>query len=190
MFQLLVIICANTHFKKTVLGHITPPLLPQSPIITPFVPHSSDQGLELLSEHDEIFQKDLEKLERQIMEEDNFLTDPMEMDSDDVADLFSPSGDHWNGSPPSEDLLLSPKRKYVDLKVETPLTPPLVTEQQRKRLKTVTFAELLEQSGNPVLDTTFPKEDSETAAADLKKFVEDEIRPIAAPYFKEVENEQ
>jgi hypothetical protein len=109
--------------------------------LTPYVPSSPGNYLELLSESTNSIAVEAKALEDSIMKTDGLVrresdnSDAMLLDDFDPSQAYS----HFFDSPSSPP----PKRKIEDLKVEGPLTPPIFSETPLKRLKSVSFPKLL-----------------------------------------------
>jgi hypothetical protein len=107
----------------------------------PYVPSSPNNHLELLSESTNSFAVEAKALEDSIMKADGLVrresdsSDAMLLDDFDLSQAYS----HFFDNPSSPP----PKRKIQDLKVEGPLTPPIFFETPIKKLKSVSFPEML-----------------------------------------------
>ncbi|KAH8728755.1 hypothetical protein GQ44DRAFT_724202 [Phaeosphaeriaceae sp. PMI808] len=133
------------HFKHrtgAVRRHITPPLLPLSPPLTPYIPSSPANHLPLAPDSSDSLAAETKELEQQIMDEDSIIRKRSDTDDSMLLDVtqppqFSPSLD--DQTPPKS------KRKPENLKVEGPLTPPMFSDSPMKKLKSVSFKETLHQ---------------------------------------------
>ncbi|KAF2188133.1 hypothetical protein K469DRAFT_566946 [Zopfia rhizophila CBS 207.26] len=178
--------------RNPALQPLTPPLLPVSPPLTPYIPSSPDNHLELLSESADSTAAELKALDDRIMKEDALLpqrnssdgSDQMLLEDVDLGKIFSPLSDTLGKQ---TSLIL--KRKVQDLKVEGPLTPPIFSESPTKKLKSVTFPEMLHEY-IPDLPSNFESGDdilnSQNSSAEFYK----EIATIAEQVNKSVENEK
>ncbi|KAL5118106.1 hypothetical protein ACEQ8H_003941 [Pleosporales sp. CAS-2024a] len=121
---------------------ITPPLLPLSPPLTPYIPSSPTNHLPLAPESDDSVAIEARDWEHRIMKADSLLRN--NSDDSDVMLL-----DTINRGPPSSisdgHVFTSLKRKEESLKVEGPLTPPILSDSPMKKLKSVTFSDALHQ---------------------------------------------
>ncbi|CAI6275757.1 unnamed protein product [Periconia digitata] len=111
---------------------LTPPLLPVSPPMTPYVPSSPANHLPILSDSSDSVMAEVRALEEQIMG-----ADTLELSEDNdgqkmLLNITRTSSDILVAEEPN----LSSKRKLEQLYVEPPLTPPT------KRLKTVIFSDI------------------------------------------------
>lgn len=115
---------------------MTPPLLPLSPPMIPYVPSSPANHLPLLSESSDSVAAEAKALEAQIMaadcltREDSGNSDLMLLDITHPPQYTLPTE-----SRPATIL----KRRAEDLKVEGPLTPPMFSDSPLKKLKSVSF---------------------------------------------------
>ncbi|MCJ1378583.1 hypothetical protein MMC17_001682 [Xylographa soralifera] len=179
--------------RNTVRDPITPPLLPMSPEILPFVP-SSDVGLmDVLSEHSSPFRNELRDLDKLILEDTigpNLAptagkeSEGMTFNSDNIGDLYSPL--KGIKDPPSPPIFR--RRKAADLKVDGPLTPPRSEQPPPWKSKNVSFSEALAQIV-PELPSPIPNPE-DTSSEDIDRFFAEVIRPIAEQADRRIEQEQ
>ena len=133
----------------------------------PYVPSSPGNQLELLSDSTNSLAVEAKAFENIIMTADTLV--PPGSDCSDLLllDVNIPNFfDQYPGTP-----ILSPaKRKIQDLKIEGPLTPPIFHESPAKKVKSVSFPEMLHEY-IPSLPSYFgPGEDAfnfETSAPDI-----------------------
>jgi hypothetical protein len=170
---------------------VTPPLLPLSPPLTPYITSSPGNHLELLSESTNATGVELEALDKQTMGNDA-LVPSLNLEQSDESMLFaglddtSPSQLEEDLQKPGDPLL---KRRAEDLKVEGPLTSPMFSSSPMKRLKSVSFPEMLHEfipnlpshfeSGNDVLDP-------DDSFAEFFK----EVGPLVEKTNRRIENEK
>jgi hypothetical protein len=107
--------------------------------VTPYLPSSPANHLELLSEDSNSTAAEAKAFENQIMGADTLIT----YDSNGSEQMLLDMTENMDSSPgfgfeyPRSII----KRKAEDLKVETPLTPPMFSTSPAKKLKTVTFSD-------------------------------------------------
>ncbi|KAH6614257.1 hypothetical protein C7974DRAFT_368528 [Boeremia exigua] len=178
--------------KEYVPRHLTPPLLPLSPPLTPYIPSSPANRLPLIPESSDPIVAEAKALEQQIMAKDSLLrrnsgsSDSMLLDVGDLDALFA--ADAASSPPSSERIPTILKRKADDLKVEGPLTPPMFSDSPMKKLKSVSFSNMI-QVGNtlePWPDKRPRTSDSQITIDELLK----EIEPIAKEAKRKAENEK
>ncbi|KAF9694344.1 hypothetical protein EKO04_007446 [Ascochyta lentis] len=173
--------------------HLTPPLLPLSPPLTPYIPSSPVNHLPLASESNDSVAAEAKELEQQIMAKDS-LTRPHSDSSDsmllDVADLNAFINAEEAVSPHFLDQVpTTRKRRAGYLKVEVPLTPLTLSDSPMKKLKSVSFAEMIQvcETMEPWTDEHRPDtSDTHTTTDELLK----EIRPLANEANRKIENER
>ncbi|MCJ1390709.1 hypothetical protein MMC18_009450 [Xylographa bjoerkii] len=180
--------------RSTVRDPITPPLLPMSPEMIPFVPSSDVGYLDLLSEHSSPFREELHDLERLILKEDTITqnltptggleVENMNFNSDNIGDLYSPlKGIKGPPSPPTFR-----RRKAADLKVDGPLTPPRSELPPPWKPKNMSFSEALVQI-IPDLPSPIPNP-GDTSSEDIDRFFAEVVRPIAEQADRRIEQER
>ncbi|KAF2279047.1 uncharacterized protein EI97DRAFT_431268, partial [Westerdykella ornata] len=125
--------------KRLGVQLLTPPLLPISPPLTPYIPSSPGNRLELLSDSSNSPLAELKVLEDRIMKDDTLLPGLDHEASDDSMLLDEVSSLREVQEKP---VMLSMKRKARDCKVEGPLTP-LNSDSPSKKLKSVSFKEMV-----------------------------------------------
>ncbi|MCJ1283286.1 hypothetical protein MMC26_002614 [Xylographa opegraphella] len=179
--------------RSTVRDPITPPLLPMSPEIVPFVPSSEVGYLDLLSEHSSPFRDELRDLDRSILAEDtiepNFKSSgsgskDVTINSDTIEDLYSPL--KRTRDPPSPPIIR--RSKAACLKVDGPLTPPRSELPPPWKSKNVSFSETLVQI-IPDLLSQIPNP-KDTSSEDIDRFFAEVVRPIAEQADRWIEQEQ
>ncbi|KAF2121488.1 hypothetical protein BDV96DRAFT_564367 [Lophiotrema nucula] len=167
---------------------LTPPLLPLSPPLTPYIPSSPGNRLELLSDSSNSVAAEAKALEESIMKADAILhhvpnvgNDPMLFDGEDLT-CFDPL----------EALLNQPpilKRKADHLRIEGPLTPPILSQSPTKKLKSVTFTENLHEY-IPALPSTYESGDGVLSPDDDFASFFQQIEPMVNEMNNSIENEK
>lgn len=175
---------------------MTPPLLPMTPPVMLFLPSPPFLHLDLLSSESESPSEEARRLDSIIMQKDAILPlnsnqmgghgrDAIPIEYSTAAEVYSPlrSLDEPCSSPPR-------KRKFEDLKVEAPLTPPMIIEPSEKKLKTVSFTDM-PPDFIPELPSAYETEDNiPDSQNSLNVFFNDEIAPLVEQLNKELEQEQ
>lgn len=162
---------------------VTPPLLPLSPPPSPYILSSPANRLPFLSDSDDSVLAEANALRDQIM-----AADALKRNSSDSSDLMLLDVTHPSPrSSPLSGTYVSPvtKRRAEDLKVEGPLTTPMFSTSPMKKLKSVSFADILNEyiprdAEFDELNINFDEFD------DLMQ----EIKPLAAEAKRKAENEQ
>ncbi|KAF2265709.1 hypothetical protein CC78DRAFT_598295 [Lojkania enalia] len=183
-----------TYNRNPALEPLTPPLLPVSPPFTPYIPSSPGNRLELLSESPNSVAAEAKMLEERIMEEPTVIpqlvregsdaSDPMLFEGDDLTQAF-------DLLPASLDIE-SPrimKRKIEDLKVECPLTPPLFPQSPMKKLKSVSFPEIVHEY-IPELPSNFESGDDILSPNDSFADFFKDVAPAVEEVNRKLENEK
>ncbi|OCK81517.1 hypothetical protein K432DRAFT_295295 [Lepidopterella palustris CBS 459.81] len=181
--------------RNPALQPLTPPLLPITPPLTPFTPSFPVGRLELLSELTDSTAAEAQALEDCFVKKDAIVSlggdvasdgsDPMLLEHIDISQIFSPLHGTF-------ELPLSPlrKRKASDLKVEGPLTPPMIVESPAKRVKSVSFPEIL-HGYIPELPSTFEAGDDISGSQNsVDAFFEEAVAPIVDQVDRLLENEK
>ncbi|CAG5163354.1 uncharacterized protein ALTATR162_LOCUS6417 [Alternaria atra] len=128
--------------QKSIVRPVTPPLLPLSPPVTPYIPSSPANRLPLASYSSDSVTVEAQALHDQIMAADSLLRKDSDSSDSMLLDITNP---------PNFDTvfevstLLTLKRRAEDLKVEGPLTPPMFSTSPMRKLKTVSFADTLHE---------------------------------------------
>lgn len=182
--------------QKIVVEPLSPPLLPLSPIILPYVPSSETGHLDLLSDHTSPTRDEARQVERMLFDEDSITlvkkqadsssqcSDPMHLESDSLEDVYSP----LRGI---KDLPSSPpplRAPLQDRKVEVPLEPAEPEQPSPWKRKTVSFSEAL-----PELIPGFPQpipRPENTSSSDIDAYFAEAIAPIAIKAERAIEQEQ
>ncbi|KAF7579198.1 hypothetical protein PtrSN002B_003028 [Pyrenophora tritici-repentis] len=171
---------------------ITPPLLPQSPTLTPYIPSPPANRLPLASESSDSVAVEAQALHSQILSVDSLLR----QDSDSSDSMLLDITHTPQVSPTFETRSLSVlKRRAEDLKVECPLTPPMFSTSPRKKLKSVSFAETPHEyisnqpMGKEKINGDFDDNIDETSSIDFDGLVQ-ELAPLAERAKKMIENER
>ncbi|KAL9121366.1 MAG: hypothetical protein Q9187_002080 [Circinaria calcarea] len=182
--------------RRKILEPFTPPLLPMSPEVLPFVPSSDVGHFELLSDRTSPTREALHKLDEQIMRADVIQPrslkreatpsspDTMPLNYEDIGTLFSPlKGLGQTPSPPVH------KRVRVnDYKVDGPLTPLLSEQPPPWKPKSVSFQENL---CDIIPDLPPPMGSPEAISSkDIDDFFAETIQPIAEQVDRGIEQEQ
>ena len=171
---------------------VTPPLLPLSPEVSPFIPSSDVGHFELLSDKTSPTRDELSRLDQQILRPDvivfkeskrNRDSNSIPPDSDSIGNIFSPlKGMRNTPSPPAFK-----RRRAEDYKVEGPLTPQLCDEPPPWMAKCVSFKENLASAigGLPMIGKP-----EDVSSQDIDMMFEETIRPIAEGFDRQIEQEQ
>lgn len=172
--------------QRTIARHITPPLLPMSPPFTPYVPSSPANHIPLPSDSSDSVIAEAKHLQEQIMAADaRAFTSPDTSDPM-LLDIMQPPP----FSPLFESQVSLPfKRRAEDLKVDGPLTPPMFSDSPMKKLKYVSFAEILQEyiPSAPHVDESSADEFNDS---DMTDDFFKTIEPLAKEAKRRVENEQ
>ena len=174
---------------------MSPPLLPLSPIATPYIPSSDTGHLDLLSDHTSPTGEEAYEAERKIFQDDAIilpkkanisspLFDPKLLESDSLGDIYSPLkgiGDPPSSPPP----LRAPLR---DRKVEVPLSPLHLERTPLSKKKRVSFSETIPELISK-LPPPIPKPEN-TSSSDIDAFFDDAIAPIGLKAERTIEQEQ
>ncbi|KAF2873348.1 hypothetical protein BDV95DRAFT_592732 [Massariosphaeria phaeospora] len=183
----------NLSYKRNpALRPVTPPLLPLSPPPTPYVPSSPANRLELLSESSNSTLAEAKVLEKQIMQGDALVREGS--DGSDPMLLEDLDYEHLTNAVFSESSLPVSKRRAEGLKVEGPLTPPMFSESPLKKLKSVSFPDMLHEyipdlpsqyeNGNDILDND---ESIASFYRDVEPFVEEARMKVENEQLSEVD---
>lgn len=169
--------------------HLTPPLLPLSPPLTPYIPSSPANRVPLPSDSSDGLALEVKLLEHQITAADSLARNDSDSEDPMLLDLTKPP----QSSPIVEGAASIKKRRANDLKVEGPLTPPMFSSSPMKKLKSVSFAEIIHQyiPNRSVTHEDLCDYDENTAIDfdDYDDFLRD-LEPLAAEARKRVENEK
>lgn len=167
---------------------VTPPLLPPSSPVTPFVPLLDAAPIECLSEGSSLVTKEIQRIATELEKQDTMGlliesgSDPMLLDNtDDMLQLYSPlqSIVQSRSSTPV-------KRKFNTIKIEVPLTPQ-GTAIPTKRSKSVLFSTKLHES---ILALPPRSQDEEQRSEDsLEAFYQHVIEPTAIEAERMLSNE-
>jgi hypothetical protein len=150
---------------------VTPPLLPLSPPMTPYIPSSPANRLPVMSDSGDSVIAEAKTLEYRIMSAEILTRKSSDSSDSMLLDITHPP----QFSPFfAERTPMTLKRKVSDLKVEGPLTPPVLSDSPMKKLKSVTFPETLYQF---IPEAPWVKksdeEDEEGSDLDFDKLFED-----------------
>ncbi|KAI9683062.1 MAG: hypothetical protein M1822_006257 [Bathelium mastoideum] len=180
--------------SKASMEPLTPPLLPLSPPQQPCIPSSPVGHLELLSESTDSVAAEARAVEQTLFKQDKIVKKGLLVNSDlslpdtgDISQVYSPlqSVADAPSSPPFK------RARIDDLKVEGPMTPPMTFESPRKRAKSVSFKESLEEYIPELCSATMHKDGiSSSSQAEYEKFFDEVIRPIAEDAEKAIQQEQ
>ena len=174
---------------------MSPPLLPLSPIATPYIPSSDTGHLDPLSDHTSPTGDEAYEAERKVFENDTIilprktdvsspLSDPTSHESDSLGDIYSPLkgiGDPPSSPPP----LRAPLR---DRKVEVPLSPLHLERTPLSKKKRVLFSESIPELISK-LPPPIPKPEN-TSSSDIDAFFDEAIAPIGLKAERTIEQEQ
>jgi hypothetical protein len=128
--------------QSTALRPVTPPLLPLSPPLTPYILSSPANRLPLASDSSDSVTAEAKALEQIIMDADSLTRKGSDSSESMLLDITHPP----DFSPLSEQRnIIVLKRKGEDLKVEGPLTPPMFSTSPMKKLKFVSFTDTLHE---------------------------------------------
>jgi hypothetical protein len=160
--------------------------------MTPYIPSSPANRLELLTESSTSPARELKAIESSIMKDETLVADTtadlakylVTQDSDEML-----LDDHEPLHNPLGSTPCPVKRRIQDLKVEGPLTPEMFSESPMKKIKSVSFRDMVAEY-IPELPSTFESgagilNDSDDFADFYK-----EIQPIADVVNRRVEKEQ
>ena len=125
---------------------ITPPLLPREPSSGSFIPASSRLKLELCSELEPRALPEYESVDRLLAEDLELNDEGAENSVGEVqGKSFLSSLGYSPSMPPNPNTLISPKRPLpYDLKVDTPITPPVSTKKRCLQEQGKSLIDLLE----------------------------------------------
>ncbi|KAF2083502.1 hypothetical protein K490DRAFT_19400, partial [Saccharata proteae CBS 121410] len=180
------VIEANLTYKRRKnFEPVTPPLMPLTPPQTPFELSSGTGRLELLSESTDSVANEARLLEEQLIHKDRIASsrtssDPMLLD--DPGSPLRLTDDSMSSTPA--------KRRISDLRVEGPLTPPIISSGATKKLKTVSFPEMLHEY-IPDLPSHFERGDDLLGSGNsFDAFFEEHVVPLAGEATRKTEQEQ
>jgi len=164
--------------------------------MVPYIPSSDVCNLELLSDQTSPCRQELREIEDTMIKNDGLVSrrpppsgansdsTSTLINSDDIGDIYSPLKDLKE--PP---ILPSFKRQRIeDLKVDGPLTPPMMEQPPPWQRKKVSFQEALVEI-IPDLPSPIPYPE-ETLVEDIDHFFEEDIRQIAEQAERRLEQEQ
>ncbi|KAL2044333.1 hypothetical protein N7G274_003038 [Stereocaulon virgatum] len=187
----------DLYYKKGIkVDLLSPPLLPLSPSLQPFVPSSETGHLDLLSDRTSPSRQEICDVERIIFDSDATIlpmkqlddssqcSDQMLLDSESIGDIYSPLRGIKN-SPSSPPPLRAPLK---DRKIEVPLSPAKSERLPLWRRKSVTFSEALPEL-IPDLPLPIPKPEA-TSSSDTDTFFENAVASIGVKAEREIEQEQ
>ena len=175
---------------------MTPPLLPLSPPLQPFLPSSDAGNLEFLSDHTSptrqeihdadqlLFERDAIVPQKRKLESDSEDPDPMLLNVATVESFYSPLKGLQN--PPS-----SPNVKRVSLlerKIEGPLTPLTIKRPLPWETKGIPFNDAF-RNIIPQLPLPIPNSDG-ISSDDIDTFLAQSIGPVATKAERGIEQEQ
>lgn len=175
---------------------LSPPLLPLSPIVLPYVPSSETGHLDLLSDHTSPTRDEAGQIERTLFDKDSITltkkrsdsssqcSDPMLLECDSLGDIYSP----LKGI---KDLPSSPpplRAPLQDRKIEVPLEPAEPEQPPPWKRKTVSFSEALPEL-IPDLPLPIPRPEN-VSSSDFDAYLAETIGQIAAKAERTIEQEQ
>ncbi|KAI8942536.1 hypothetical protein NX059_000598 [Plenodomus lindquistii] len=171
------------------LRPLTPPLLPLSPPMSPYIPSSPANRLPLPSDGSDSVIEEAKALERRIMNADSLQRKGSDSSDSMLLDIIDPS----QFSPLSEykEPTTNSKRKAEDLKVEGPLTPPMFSTSPMKKLKSVSFADIIAEyiPTMKAAESVDEGDDSSVDFSDYDDFMR-EIEPLAVEAQRKIEHEK
>ena len=175
---------------------MSPPLLPMSPEISPFVPSSDTGRIELLSDHTSPTRDEMRGIERKIFANDSIVPVEKERQTDSPEvlevplDIESLSNIYSSLGHIEEPLCSSPipRRSVQDRKLEVPLSPPASDRPPPWQRKNVSFREALTEVIDD-LPPEIPKAEN-TSSDDIDAMFEEAIRPIAVDAERRIQQEQ
>ena len=171
------------------------PLLPLSPIATPYIPSSDTGHLDPLSDHTSPTREEAYEAERKVFQNDAIviskeadfsspLSDTIFLESDSLGDIYSPL--KGIKDPPSSPPPL--RASLQDRKVEVPLSPLHPERTPLSKTKSVSFSETLPELISE-LPPPIPKPEN-TSSSDIDAFFEEAIAPISMRAERRIEQEQ
>ncbi|KAF2428286.1 hypothetical protein EJ08DRAFT_592225 [Tothia fuscella] len=177
---------------NTSLDPITPPLLPISPRLAPFEPSMIASELPLLSDQTDSTLAEAQALDDLITKQDSIYppeasSEPSTLlnSSDLLVRLCSPLRSIFDSSSP----LPARKRKPSDSKVEVPLLPIETSPIPSKKLKTVSFPEMLHEY-IPEPPRVTDSVNALSSEESLQAFFDEVIQPFADEVDRELEREK
>ena len=174
---------------------VSPPLLPLSPIATPYLPSPDTAHPDLLSDHTSPTGEEAYEVERKVFENDAIilpkkaginspLSDPTSLESDSLGDIYSPLKG-IKDPPSSPPPLRAPLRER---KVEVPLSPLNLERTPLSKKKRVSFSETIPELISN-LPPPIPKPEN-TSSSDIDAFFDESIAPIGVKAERTIEQEQ
>ena len=180
---------------KTIDPAMTP-LMPMSPIATPYEPSSDTGRLEFQSEQSSPSDRELRVFDRTLFEENRIAkheddlvavaqkANGVLLESEKIGDIYSPLRNIEE--PPSSPPLWKPSRQ--DAKAEVPLTPPPSTQPPPWKRKYSSFSEAIVEV-IPELPPPIP-EPEKSSSEDLDRVFAETIAPVAVKAERSIEQEQ
>ena len=130
-------------------------------------------------------------VEASVLDEQIGAADTLEYANSDSGDLMLFDITHLPPSSPLAETRITPilKRKVEDLKVEGPLTPPILSDSPTKKLKSVSFSQMLNEC---IPKASWGGDASDGESSSEHSFDEffDDIEPLVKEFERKVENEQ
>ena len=170
-------------------------MLPLTPPLTPLAPSSPAGNLELLSELTDSTAAEVRQLEDNLIRLDAITShaycarsessDPMFLEHADIGLIFSPL--RGIEEPPLSPLR---KRKASDLKVEGPLTPSTNLRSPEKKVKSVSFPEMLQEYIPGLPFTSESGNDLLGSQSSFGAFFSEQVAPLAEAVNKQLESEK
>ena len=184
-----------TLVQRVKVDPVSPPLLPLSPIATPYIQSSDTGHLDLLSDHTSPTGKEAYEAERKVFENDAIdisreadsgspFSDSTFLESDSLGDIYSPL--KGIKDPPSSPPPL--RASLQDRKVEVPLSPLHLERTPLSKKKSVSFSETLPELISE-LPPPIPKPEN-TSSSDIDAIFEEAIAPIGLKAERTIEQEQ
>lgn len=161
--------------------------------MTPYVLSSPVNRLPLISESSDSVLAEAKALEEHVMVGDSLLrhdscsSDPMLLEVTKFDALFDAHDALKENS--LDEIPKTSRRKSEDLKVEGPLTPPIFSDSPMKKLKSVSFSNMIQ-----VGDTLQPWSEDRSKSAGSQNSISDELAKQIGPIVKDlnerIENEK
>ena len=186
---------ALTLAQRVKVETVSPPLLPLSPIATPYIPSSDTGHLDLLSDHTSPTGQEACQAERKVFQNDGIIiskeagfsspfSNPTFLGSDSLGDIFSPL--KGIKDPPSSPPPL--RASLQERKVEVALSPLHLERTPLSKEKSVSFSGILPELISE-LPPPIPKPEG-TSSSDIDAFFEEAIAPIGLKAERSIEQEQ
>jgi hypothetical protein len=164
---------------------VTPPLLPLSPVLTPYIPSSLANRLPVPSDSSDSITAEAKVLEHLIIDEDSLTRKHSDSSDSMLLDITHPP----DSSPLFEKLTTTTLKRKADLfKIEGPLTPPVFSTSPMKKPKSVSFSEILHEY-IPKAQWAKVASDEDVSDSDMDELFRD-IEPFAEQARRQIQNER